>query len=33
LHVDDWDGARRGDFAAAEVMAAQIRDRLDAADE
>ena len=30
LHVDDWDGARRGDFRAAEVMAGQIRATLDA---
>lgn len=30
LHVDDWEGARRGDFAAAEVMAGQIRAALHA---
>jgi histidine triad (HIT) family protein len=28
LHVDDWDGARRGNFAAATAMAEQVRETL-----
>ena len=32
LHVDDWEGARRGDFAAAERMAGDVQRALTSSD-